>query len=97
MSITSAIVLLAVIWFMVLCIILALRMKAQGDVGESVPGNHAGAPADAQLGKRVKITTMIAFPLWLVIAGTILSGVITVRDLDWFERMSTPEVSGTDG
>ncbi len=95
MSITSAIVLFAVIWFMVLFIVLPLRLKTQGDVGEIVPGTHAGAPADAQLGKRVKVTTMIAFPLWLVIAGTILSGVITVRDLDWFQRMSTPEVSGT--
>ncbi|MEL7211688.1 MAG: DUF1467 family protein [Pseudomonadota bacterium] len=95
MSITSAIVLFAVIWFMVLFIVLPLRLKTQGDVGDIVPGTHAGAPADAQLGKRVKVTTMIAFPLWLIIAGTILSGVITVRDLDWFERMSTPEVSGT--
>ncbi|WP_224826585.1 DUF1467 family protein [Cognatishimia sp. MH4019] len=95
MSITSAIVLFAVIWFMVLFIVLPLRLKTQGDVGEIVPGTHAGAPADAQLGKRVKVTTMIAFPLWVIIAGTILSGVITVRDLDWFERMSTPEVSGT--
>lgn len=97
MSITSAIVLFAVIWFMVLFIVLPLRLKTQGDVGEIVPGTHAGAPADAQLGKRVKVTTMIAFPLWIIIAGTILSGVISVRDLDWFERMSTPEVSGTDG
>ena len=95
MSITSAIVLFAVIWFMVLFIVLPLRLKTQGDVGEIVPGTHAGAPADAQLGKRVKIVTLITIPLWIIIAGTILSGVISVRDLDWFERMSTPEVSGT--
>ena len=96
MSITSAIVLFAVIWFMVLFIVLPLRMKTQGDVGEIVPGTHASAPDDAQLGRKVKIVTFVAIPLWIVIAGTILSGVISVRDIDWFDRMATPEVSGTD-
>lgn len=95
MSITSAIVLFAVIWFMVLFIVLPLRLKTQADVGEIVPGTPAGAPDDPQLGKKVKIVTLVSIPLWIVIAGTILSGVISVRDLDWFDRMSTPEVSET--
>ncbi|MFT5945724.1 MAG: hypothetical protein ACI93B_002265 [Yoonia sp.] len=46
---------------------------------------------------KVRLTTIWAVCLWIVIAGTILSGVITVRDLDWFNRMATPEVSLTDG
>jgi hypothetical protein len=29
--------------------------------------------------------------LWILITGTILSGVISIRDLDWFHRMSTPQ------
>jgi predicted secreted protein len=89
----SGIVLFAVIWSMVFFIVLPLRMTSQGDVGEIVPGTHASAPADAQIGRKAKITTMWAFPIWLVIAGTILSGLITVRDIDWFDRMATPEVS----
>ena len=100
MGVTSALVLFAVIWFMVFFIVLPLRMQTQGDVGEIVPGTHASAPADAQVGRKAKITTIWAVGLWIVIAGTILSGLITVRDLDWFQRMSTPEVSlgdETDG
>ena len=89
----SAIVLFAVVWSMVFFIVLPLRMKTQGDVGEVVPGTHSSAPADAQIGRKAKITTLWAVPVWAIIAGTILSGVITVRDLDWFDRMSTPEVS----
>lgn len=89
----SAIVLFAVIWSMVFFIVLPLRMTSQGDAGEIVPGTHASAPANAQIGRKAKITTMWALPIWIVIAGTILSGAITVRDLDWFDRMSTPEVS----
>lgn len=93
MGITSAIVLFAVIWFMVLFVVLPLRMQTQGDAGEIVPGTHASAPANLNVRQKVRVTTLWALGLWIVIAGTILSGAITVRDLDWFDRMATPEVS----
>lgn len=93
MGITAAIVLFAVIWFMVFFVVLPLRMTTQGEAGEIVPGTHASAPADAQIGRKARITSIWAIGLWIIIAGTILSGAITVRDLDWFNRMSTPEVS----
>ncbi|MDX1780927.1 MAG: DUF1467 family protein [Thalassovita sp.] len=89
---TSALVLFAVIWFMTFFIVLPLRLKTQGDVGEVVPGTHAGAPHEHNLKKKALITTAIAVVLWCIIAGVILSGLITVRDLDWFHRMSTPEL-----
>lgn len=89
----SAIVLFAVVWSMVFFVVLPLRMTTQGDAGEVVPGTHASAPADPQISRKAKITTFWALPIWAIIAGTILSGVITVRDIDWFDRMSTPAVS----
>ncbi|MBR9651002.1 DUF1467 family protein [Thalassovita aquimarina] len=89
---TSAIVLFAVIWFMTFFIVLPLRLKTQGDVGDIVPGTHAGAPYEHNLKKKAIITTIIAIILWCVIAGIILSGIITLRDIDWFHRMSTPEL-----
>lgn len=97
MSIISAIVLFAVIWFMVFFIAIPLRLKTQGDVGEIVPGTHAGAPADHQLKKKAWITTFAAFLLWIVIAGVIVSGQLTVRDLDMFNRMGAAPVDETDG
>jgi predicted secreted protein len=92
-AVTSGIVLFMVIWSMVFFIVLPLRMVSQGDAGEVVPGTHSSAPADAQVGRKAKITTLWAVPLWCIIAGVILSGTITVRDIDWFDRMSTPAVS----
>ncbi len=89
----SGLVLLAVIWTVVFFIVLPLRLKTQGDVGEVLPGTHASSPAEFNLKRKAKITSMFAFPIWLVIAGVVLSGAVTVRDIDWFERMSTPEVS----
>ena len=94
MSITSAIVLFAVIWFMTFLIVLPIRLKTQGDVGEIVRGTHAGAPHNPQIGRRAKITTAISIVLWFVIAGTILSGSISVRDLDWRDVMSDPSSGG---
>jgi predicted secreted protein len=87
MGITSALVLFAVIWFMVLFITLPIGLKTQGDVGEIVPGTHAGSPANLNMKRKLWIVTGISLVLWIVIAGIILSGAITVRDLDWFGRL----------
>ncbi|MEM8958561.1 MAG: DUF1467 family protein [Pseudomonadota bacterium] len=87
MSVTSAIVLFAVIWFMVFFVVLPLRLTTQGETGEIVPGTPASAPSDPQLKRKVRVTTLWALGLWVVIGGTILSGVITVRDFDVMGRM----------
>ena len=97
MSITSAIVLYAVIWFMVFLIAIPIRLKTQGDLGEVVPGTHAGAPAIHQLKRKAWITTGLSALLWLTIGGVIVSGLITIRDLDVLNRMSPATIDGTNG
>ena len=94
MGITSALVLFAVIWAMTFLVVLPIRVQTQGDLGNIVPGTHAGAPEVHNLGKKAKITTIISLVLWAIIAGIILSGVISVRDLDWFNRMGTETPAG---
>lgn len=90
MGITSAIVLYAVIWFMVFFVALPIRVKTQGDQGDIVPGTHAGAPEVHHLKKKAVITTIVALVIWAVVVGIVVSGWITVRDLDWFGRMRPP-------
>lgn len=87
MSITAAIVLLAVVWFMVFFVVLPIRFRSQSEAGEVVPGTPASAPADAQIGRKARLTSCIALPIWAAIAAVILSGWLTVEDLDWFHRM----------
>jgi predicted secreted protein len=87
MAITSAIVLFAVIWFMVLFVVLPLRLKTQGDVGEIVPGTQAGAPANLDMRRKLRLTTLVALPLWALAVAAILSGIIEVRDFDWMGRL----------
>lgn len=84
---TSAVVLYAVVWFMTFFIALPIKMVTQGDVGKIEPGTHAGAPHEHHLKKKAIITTIIAFVLWGGIVTVILTGAITVRDIDWFNRL----------
>ena len=87
MAITSAIVLFAVIWFMTFFIALPIRVTTQGDAGNVVPGTHAGAPQVHNLKKKALITTVVAVVIWAIAVAIIVSGVISVRDFDWFNRM----------
>jgi predicted secreted protein len=91
MAITSALVLYAVLWFLTLLIVIPIRLKTQGDVGQIVHGTHAGAPHEPQMKKRILITSAVAFVLWAIIAYVISSGMLTVRDIDWFGRMAPRE------
>ena len=89
MGITSAIVLYAVIWFLTFLVIIPIRVETQGDRGEVVPGTHAGSPEVHNLKKKAIITCLVAGVLWAIIAGIIISGVITIEDIDVFNRLGT--------
>jgi predicted secreted protein len=84
---TSALVLFAVIWFMTLLVIAPMRLKTQQDLGEVTPGTQSGAPEVHHLKTKLWITTGISIVLFAIIGGIIISGWITVEDLDWFNRM----------
>ena len=90
MTITAAIVLFSVIWFMVFFVVLPLQLVTQGDAGKIVPGTPAAAPHGFIVARKARITTLVAIVLWLIAAGIITSGWITVRDLDFFGRMGPP-------
>lgn len=87
MTITAAFVMYAVTWFMTFFVVLQIRPQSQRDAGEVEPGTPPGAPAGEIVGRKAKLTTLIATPIWAVICGIILSGWITLADLDWFGRM----------
>lgn len=98
MGIVSAIVLFAIVWFMLFLIILPIRVQTQGDLKEIVPGTHAGAPEHHHLGKKAIWCTIGAFIIWGSLVAIILSGVITVDDLEnWVGRGAPAATSGTGG
>ena len=87
MSVTSAIVLFAVIWFLTFLIVIPFRIITQGDLGAIVKGTQAGAPEVHNLRKKAIITTGASLVLWLVITLIILSEFITIQDIDFFGKM----------
>lgn len=91
MGITSGLVLYAVIWFMTFLVVIPIRIETQGDRGEIAPGTHAGAPEKHFLKQKALITTVAALVIWAILAGIILSGVISVNDFDWLDRLPDPE------
>ncbi|MEZ5779230.1 MAG: DUF1467 family protein [Paracoccaceae bacterium] len=92
MNLTGGIVLFAVIWFLVFFVMLQIRPKTQEDAGEIVPGTPASAPAEVQIKRKAVATTMFAVIIWAVIASVILSGAVTLHDIDWFGRLA-PEAA----
>ncbi len=86
MGVLSAIVLFAVVWFLTLFCVLPVRLETQGDQGQIEPGTHSGSPANPQMKKRFLITTAIAFVIWAALVAVILSGLITLDNLDVFKR-----------
>lgn len=88
MSPVSAIVLLAVIWFVTLFVVLPLRLETQSDLGERADGTPASAPSSSfSMKRKLWITTIVAVPIWVAITVVILWGGIGVRDIDIFDRM----------
>jgi predicted secreted protein len=90
MGITSAIVLYVVIWFLTFFVALPVRIQTQGDLGRIVPGTQAGSPEHHHLKKKAWITTAVAAVIWAICAYVILSGMISLRDIDMFNRMGPP-------
>ena len=82
MTITSAIVLYAVIWFVCLFVALPIRLRTQDEEGSITPGTPASAPSDAQLGRKMLWTTVAATALWAIAFATIVWGGLTIEDID---------------
>ena len=81
MSITSAIVLYSICWFMTLFMVLPQFVRSQEEAGEVEPGTPAGAPDQALMKKKLVWTTIIATTVFAIVVCVIEFEVITVDDL----------------
>lgn len=97
MGITSGLVLFAVIWSMTFLIALPIRVQTQGDLNDIVPGTHAGSPEHHHLRKKAFWTTIVAAVIWAITATIILSGWITVDQIETWFRAGAWSGRGTDG
>lgn len=89
MPIFSAFVVYANVWFLTLFVVLPLREKTQGEAGAVVPGTSSSAPANLNMRRKLAITTIAATPIWAVIVAIIVSGAISIEDIDLFQRLTS--------
>lgn len=88
MTITAALVLYSVFWFLTFYIVLQLRTRTQADAGgEVVPGTPRSAAATEDVGRSARIATLYATAIWAVIIGIIMSGWITIEDIDILNQL----------
>ena len=84
MTITAALVLFSVTWFMVFFCVLPVRFRSQAQEGRVEPGTPASAPQDAMIAAKAKITTLIAVVIFVALYAVIRSGWITIDNMDVF-------------
>ena len=82
MTIGAALVLFAVVWFMVLFVILPLRLETQGEKGEVVKGTPASAPESVNLWRKAFWVTVVSVVVWAILATII---VFQLVPLEWFD------------
>ena len=65
MTITSAIVLLSVYWFIILFIILPINVTTQNDERNIIEGTAPSSPVNPNLKRKFSITTVVSVILWV--------------------------------
>jgi predicted secreted protein len=88
MTITAAIVVFAVLWFLTLLVALPIRVTSQAEDGHVVPGTPASAPSNPMIRRKMFWSTIVAAILWAIICSIILWGGITLQDIDFYGRLN---------
>ena len=65
MTITSAIVLLSVYWFIILFIVLPINVTTQNDERNVVEGTAPSSQVNPNLKRKFSITTIVSIILWI--------------------------------
>ncbi|MEX0644326.1 MAG: DUF1467 family protein [Parvularculaceae bacterium] len=81
MTIAGAIVIFVLIWWSVFFAVLPWGVRGRWESSDDgVKGADPGAPVIPNLKRKALITTGIAFGLWAITVGVIVSGVINFRE-----------------
>lgn len=86
MAVTSAIVVFAVVWFLVLFCVLPFDSPSQSEMGEVSPGTPRSAPANPRMKRKFAITTAITFVIWVPLCLAIIYGYITAETINLYKR-----------
>ncbi len=72
MSVFSAFVVFLIIWWVVLFGVLPIGVRGQAEEGDVIPGTEPGAPTNANMWWKVKVTTLVTFLIWMIVCAIII-------------------------
>jgi predicted secreted protein len=84
MTLTAALALYFIIWWLVLFAVLPFGVRSQQEAGEVVPGSEPGAPVAPRLARVAGITTVVAALVFLLVWYVYVENVLDIeifRDL----------------
>lgn len=88
MSLTSAIAIYFITWWVCLFAVLPWGVRNAHEAGESVaPGNEAGAPVHANLWRKVAINTVVASLVFALVYGQLTYRWIGFEDIPLLDQL----------
>jgi predicted secreted protein len=91
MTITSALAVYFVLWWIVLFAVLPWGVRSQEEHGDVVPGSEAGAPHRPLMGRKLVATTVVSAVIFVLLYAIIAYGGLTLDDIPFLPDY-TPEV-----
>ncbi|WP_298260704.1 DUF1467 family protein [uncultured Litoreibacter sp.] len=86
MAVTSAFVVFAVVWFLVLFCVLPFGTPSQSEMGEVARGTPRSAPANPRMKRKFAITTVVAFIIWGPLCLAIIYGYLNADTINLYKR-----------
>lgn len=81
MSVTTAIAVYFIIWWVVLFAVLPWGIRSQEEAGPVAPGTDPGAPALPQMGRKLILTTAVATVVFAACYVVYVNRLVTLEDL----------------
>ena len=86
MTLSFAIAIYAIIWWIVLFAMLPIGVRSQGEEGEVAPGTEAGAPHRPRLLAKMLATTVVASIIFAIVYAIIVHKLIALDDIPFLPR-----------
>ena len=82
MNISGAIVIYIIWWWVVFLAVLPVGVQGrwEADEDDGVEGAEPGAPVSPELGKKVRLASLIALIFWVLTVAVIMSGLFNFRE-----------------
>ena len=90
MTLTSAIAVYFVLWWLVLFVVLPWGVRTQEEHGEVVPGSNPSAPQRPMMVRKLIATTLVAAVLFAALYVVIVHGGLTLDDIPFLPDFSRP-------